>query len=102
MEVSILIIILFLMIYVSYETYIKDNPYEVIKIEDIKIKEQFRKSGINKKKLRQKECFYIEFGYFEDRIILNENNYLLDGYSTYILALQNGIKEIEIIRDKNK
>lgn len=102
MAVIILIVILILLLYTIYEVYGKDNPYEVINIDEIKIPKSFSKSGINIKKLQQKEAFYIEFGYYQDRIILNEDNLLLDGYSTYMLAKQNGVKEIEVIRDKNK
>ncbi len=102
MEVYILIAIIVFILYVTYEVYGKDNPYEVINIDEIKIPRNFSKSGINKKKLQQKEAFYIEFGYYQDRIILDENNLLLDGYSTYMLAKKNGVNEIEVIRDKNK
>lgn len=102
LSVILLILIFIMTLYVFYEVYAKDNPYEIVNLEDIEISKSFSKSGISKKKLERKDAFYIEFGYFQDRVILDEKNLLLDGYSTYLLAKQNGIKEIEIIRDKNE
>lgn len=102
MEILLLIGIFIMLIYAGYEIYIKDNPYEIINVENIRIKENYHKAGVSTKKMQRKDNFYKLNGYFEDRIILNKNNVLLDGYSTYLLLLHYQIKQVEVIRDKNR
>lgn len=71
---------------------------EIIPIECIKIKKYFKKP--RKTKMEEKEEYFNKHGYFRSTIILNKNNVLLDGYTTYLLAKEHGYKSITILRNK--
>ena len=54
-----------------------------VKLSDIHITPQFRKSRINPDKFKRKWQFYCRNGYCESRIVLNKDFVLVDGYSSY-------------------
>lgn len=49
-------------------------------------------------KLRCKLNFYKETGEFQDQIIVNKENVLLDGYITYILSKWADIKYTKVLK----
>ena len=53
-------------------------------------------------KLKSKKRFYLKNGYFENNIIIDENNTLLDGFTTYYIAKLYGFKYIGVTRVKLK
>lgn len=57
-----------------------------IPIKDIKISKEFQEHPVSIKKLVSKEKYYRINGTFKDRIILDKNFVLVDGYSTYTLT----------------
>lgn len=59
-----------------------------MKLSKIKISKEFKNHPPRWTKMLDKQVFYIEHGRFEQPIILDENNYLVDGYTTYLLAKQ--------------
>ena len=71
---------------------------EIIPIECIKIKKYFKKPKESKMKI--KEEYFNKHRYFRSTIILDKNNVLLDGYTTYLLAKEKGYKNITILRNK--
>lgn len=71
---------------------------EIIPIECIKIKKYFNKPKVSK--MKEKEEYFNKHGYFRSTIILDKNNVLLDGYTTYLLAKEQGYKSITILRNK--
>jgi len=54
-----------------------------VKLSDIHITPQFRKSRINPDKYKKKWQFYCRNGYCESRIVLNMDFVLTNGYSSY-------------------
>ena len=54
-----------------------------VKLRDIHITPQFRKSLINPDKYKRKWQFYHRNGYCESRIVLDKGFVLVDGYSSY-------------------
>lgn len=72
---------------------------ECIKITEIDIGKM---RPINKDKLKIKRDYYYQNGYFRDEIILDEKNKLVDGYSTYLLAQEFGIKRVVFKRQGGK
>ncbi len=70
---------------------------EIVKIENIKIPYKFTRP--NKNKLLKRKNYYKKHGYFRSTIILNKDNLLVDGYTTYILALNYGYDYITILRE---
>lgn len=68
------------------------------KLSNITIQEKFKKHPPKWTKMLDKQAFYIEHGKYEQPIVINKNNVLLDGYTTYLLAKQLGIKYMKVER----
>lgn len=77
---------------------ILNRPHEgeIIKIENIKIKKNFSNPKLCKMKNRRE--YYKRHKYFKRTIVLNKDNYLTDGYTTYLLAKEMGFDYITIVR----
>ena len=69
---------------------------EKIKLKDIIIPDYM--SNVSERKIKIKIDYAIKHGYFRDSIILDENNVLVDGYSTYVLSKEIGLKNAIIKR----
>lgn len=70
---------------------------EIVKLENIKIPYYF--VAPNKKKMLERKEYYKKYRYFKSTIILNKNNLLVDGYTTYLLALNMRYEYITILRE---
>lgn len=57
-----------------------------IRLSKIKISNEFKKHKPKKSKMNDKNMYFIVNGTFKDKIILDKNNVLVDGYTTYLLA----------------
>lgn len=71
---------------------------EIVKLENIKIPKYF--TNPNPKKLERKRKYYEKNRYFRSVVVLSKHNLLLDGYTTYLLALDEGYDYITILREK--
>lgn len=70
------------------------EPYKV-KVSDIIIPEEFKATKPRFKKMIQKREFYRKNDRFESKIVLNKDFLLIDGYTSYIIAKENGMKYVE-------
>ena len=70
------------------------EPYKV-KVSDIIIPEEFKATKPRFKKMIQKREFYRKNNRFESKIVLNKDFLLIDGYTSYIIAKENGMKYVE-------
>lgn len=70
--------------------------FEIIKLQDISIPKYFRK--VRTEKLTERRKYFEDYNNFETSIILNEKNVLIDGYTTYLIAKENGLSHIYIKR----
>ena len=70
------------------------EPYKV-KVSDIIIPEEFKAKKPRFKKMIQKRKFYRKNNRFESKIVLNKDFLLIDGYTSYIIAKENGMKYVE-------
>ena len=70
------------------------EPYKV-KVSDIIIPEEFKATKPRFKKMIQKREFYRNNDRFESKIVLNKDFLLIDGYTSYLLAKENGMKHVE-------
>ena len=57
-----------------------------IRLNKIKISKEFKNHNPKNNKMDDKNYFYIINGTFKEKIILNKDNVLVDGYTTYLLA----------------
>ena len=69
---------------------------EIVKIKNINVPYNFIEP--KKEKLWERKQYYEKYGYFKSPIVLNENNLLINGYITYLLALNLGYEYITILR----
>ncbi len=70
------------------------EPYKV-KVSDIIIPEEFKATKPRFEKMIQKRKFYRKNNRFESKIVLNKDFLLIDGYTSYIIAKENGMKYVE-------
>lgn len=68
-------------------------PYIVIETDLIKIPENFTKP--NKNKLKNRIEYYNKNKCFEVPIIIDPNNMLLDGYTSYLIAKKYNLKTVQ-------
>lgn len=71
---------------------------EIVKIDNIKILNFFTKP--NQEKFSNRRKYYLRHRYFRSMIVLNKNNYLIDGYTTYLLAKEMKFDYITVLREK--
>lgn len=76
----------------------RPNEGEIVKIDNIKILKVFKRP--NKEKINKRREYYLDHKYFRSMIVLNNNNYLLDGYTTYLLAKEMKFDYITVLREK--
>lgn len=67
-----------------------------VKIDDIQIIPQFKERQPKFKKMADKWNYYKVNGSFESPIKLMRNFTLVDGYTTYLLAIRAGLKEVPV------
>lgn len=70
------------------------EPYYV-KIDSIVIPEEFKDTHPRFKKMVEKREYYRKYGTYNSKIILDRDFILLDGYTTYLLCIENGEKYVE-------
>lgn len=69
------------------------TPNIVIETDLIKIPKHFTKPG--KKKLGERVEFFNKHKYFEVPIIIDPNNTLVDGYTSYLIAKKYNLKTVQ-------
>ena len=70
-----------------------------IKLSKIKIRESFKKHPPAIWKMRDRISYYKIYGRLYSPIIINERGYLIDGYTSYLIAQNEGLKKVEIYRN---
>ena len=70
------------------------EPYKV-KVSDIIISVEFKESQPKFKKMMHKREYFRRNDRFESKIVLNRDFLLIDGYTSYLLAKENGMKYVE-------
>ncbi|MDY4692107.1 MAG: hypothetical protein SO401_00835 [Blautia sp.] len=69
---------------------------EKVSIESIKIFPWFEKTPPDPEKIKQKEEHFQKTGLLPSEILLDGQNYLLDGYISYLLAEKYGLEKISV------
>lgn len=70
----------------------------IMKLDKIKIKESFKKTQPAEWKINLRWEYYRKNGELHSPIVVNRKGYLVDGYTSYLIAKAEGIKKVEIIR----
>lgn len=69
-----------------------------VNLKDIKIKEYFKRKQPSKHKMKKKWNYYRKTGCLESDVVLDKNNFLIDGYTSYLIAEADGIKKLDVIK----
>lgn len=67
-------------------------------INNIKIKKEFESTPPKCIKLMLKQLYYMRYHKFEQTIILDSDNWLIDGYTTYLIVKNIGKKYVKVRR----
>ena len=67
-------------------------------INNIIISNEFKNTVPKPNKMRDKWLFYKVFGEFKERIVLDEDNCLVDGYTSYLIAKEEGKKYVPVTK----
>ena len=67
-----------------------------MRTDHIQIFQCFRENPPKPEKMMKKEWYFNETGLFQSEIVLDSGNYLIDGYTSYLLALKHGIEYVPI------
>lgn len=68
------------------------------KLSNIKIQDEFRKNPPKYEKMLKKLAYYNTYQNFEQSIVLDKDNYLIDGYTTYLIAKDLGMRYVKVKR----
>ncbi len=69
-----------------------------VKLDEIKIYKEFKQHPPRWDKLMEKNIYFGTHGKFEQPIVLNQFNYLKDGYTSYLIAEDMGWKWVKVKR----
>lgn len=73
----------------------------VMKLSDIRIKGSFKNSIPNDYKLAQCREYWDQHGFYLHDIVVNNKDYLVNGYIQYLLLKENGIQDV-VVKDFDK
>ncbi|MDE6621272.1 MAG: hypothetical protein K2K74_12455 [Lachnospiraceae bacterium] len=81
----------------AYQQGVKDSGRVFdIPTESIKIFPCFAEHSPKVEKMEQKEQYFTETGLLQSQIILDGNGYLIDGFTSYLLAKEHGIQIVPV------
>lgn len=72
-----------------------------VKLDEIRIYKEFEKHKPGYIKMLRKQTYFVEHGKFEQPIVLNQFNYLEDGYTSYLIAKNLEWKWVKVKRKYN-
>ena len=67
-------------------------------IKNIVISEDYRCTTPTSAKLSRLEQYYLQTRELPTNIVINDDDVLIDGYITYLLAVQYGVEQIDVYR----
>ena len=67
-----------------------------MRIDNIKLFPCFTEHPPKPEKMEHKDRYYQEHGFFESEIILDSSGYLIDGYTSYLLAVRYGVSHVPV------
>ena len=77
--------------------FIKLNKVKIMRINDIRIPKEFQKPRTEK--MNERIEYFKKNQNFETQIVVDKDNNLIDGYTTYLIAKKYGINFINVIKN---
>ena len=75
----------------------KINKVKIMRIKDIRIPKEFQKPRTEK--MNERIEYFKKNQNFETQIVVDKDNNLIDGYTTYLIAKKYGINFINVIKN---
>lgn len=69
-------------------------------INNIKIKESFKNNPPKYHKLLEKKIYHMQHNKYEQPIVIDDDNWLIDGYTTYLIEKGFERKYVKVKRRK--
>lgn len=69
---------------------------KVMRTDNIQIFQCFRENQPKPGKMMKKEQYFNETNLLQSEIVLDSRNHLIDGYTSYLLAVKNGLEYVPI------
>ncbi len=76
--------------------YSQKGKADIMRTDNIKIFPCFAEHPPKLEKMEHKDQYYQEHGFFESEIILDSSGYLIDGYTSYLLAVRYGVSHVPV------
>lgn len=67
-------------------------------VKDIVIMDEYRSAQPKPEKMERRERLFQEYGLLPCDVVINDENVLLDGYMSYLLAVKHGLERIDVKR----
>lgn len=67
-----------------------------IKLKDIKVPHYFKE--VSQKKLNERIQYFEKYGEFKTPLVVNQENVIIDGYTTYLVAQIYGLNKINAVK----
>lgn len=74
----------------------KTKERREMKLNDIKILPCYAEHPPKEKKMKRKRTYYADTGLLQSEIILDSGNNLIDGFTSYLVAQENGIDTVPV------
>lgn len=71
-----------------------------MKVSEIKIKHNFKQTTPSEEKMQACRVYFNENGKLDRDIIIDKHGFLCDGYVGYLVLVENGIDEIDVVYDQ--
>lgn len=68
------------------------------KLSNIKIQDSFKRNPPKYEKILEKIAYYNTYQNFEQPIVVDKDNMLIDGYTTYLIAKKLGMRYVKVKR----
>ena len=72
-----------------------------MKLKDIKIPQRFLRHKPSLSKMIEKEEYFKKYGMLKESIIVDQTDYLIDGYTSYLIAKKAGVEALFVSRYKD-
>lgn len=75
--------------------------FRIERLSKIKIQEKFRKHPPQRQKMNERRFYYFWSKKFAVPIVINKENVLIDGYTSYLIAKEHNMEYVPIKRVKD-
>lgn len=72
--------------------------YREVRLDMIKVPQKFLVHTPKVYKMRRARNFFTKYGVLKERILIDKDNNLVDGFTSLLVAHENKLEKVEIVR----